>query len=107
VPFLNAASDNGFKDPNTLSSLSVLFATAPFTNDGPHAHGAGFDFRFDPLAVAVSYSFNIYYRAAENTIAAEDAVSKVAGEACSFGRLELQRNVFLLPFVMDECHRAP
>jgi hypothetical protein len=68
-----------------LVSTAPLSATAPFTNDGPYDHGAGFDFRFDPLAVGASYSFNIYYGAAENTAAAEEAISKVAAEVYSFG----------------------
>ena len=106
VPYFTAATDNGFNDPNPLSPLSVLNATAPFTNDGPYDHGAGFDFRFEPLAVGASYSFNIYYGAAENTTAAEEVVSKVAGEVYSFGKLELQQDVFILPFVI-ESHRAP
>jgi hypothetical protein len=82
---LTAANDNGFNHPNPLLALDDLGATAPFTNDGPSDHGAAFDFQFDPLAVGASYSFNIYYGAAENTTVAEEAISNVAGEVYSIG----------------------
>lgn len=81
---VKAASSNGFCDSNPLSGCSGAFTgdfTTPFSRD----QGAHFDFDFGKLAAGSTYTFDIFYGAAENKTAALNALGRVGAEVFSLG----------------------
>ena len=83
------SSDDGFcsADP-TVACGSILGGTVntDFTDSGPADHGAYFRFNFGTLAAGQSYSFDIFYGAAESETAAIGAISAEGLELYSLGQ---------------------
>jgi type IV pilus assembly protein PilY1 len=85
---LELSHDNGFSTANPLSSTSGAAGTVDvdFEDNGPTDHGAYFKFNFDELADGESYSFTIFYGAADSEAGALAAVGAEAIELYSFGQ---------------------
>lgn len=79
-----AANSNGFCSSNPLDACSGSFS-GDFVAAGPTDHGANFDFDFGALTAGGSYSFDIFYGAADNKTAALNALGQVGAEVYSLG----------------------
>jgi hypothetical protein len=80
------SSNDGFATANPLGGPEDLGFTGDFVDAGPNDHGALFDFGFGGLGAGESTSFNIFYGAAADEIAANAAVAAVGAEVFSYGQ---------------------
>ncbi|MBP7547589.1 MAG: PEP-CTERM sorting domain-containing protein [Corallincola sp.] len=89
------ASNDGFCSSNPFAPLTCGYTT-PITGDfvaaGPEDHGANFDFGFGALAAGESFSFEIFYGAADNKSQAISALAAVEAEVYSLGWSSLDAN---------------
>jgi len=91
------ASNNGFADSNPLVGAGYIDvgdgAVNPVNTDfedlGYEDHGSVFDFAFGDLAPGESRSFNIFYGAAANEAAANEAIRVLNPNVWSFGQSTL------------------
>jgi type IV pilus assembly protein PilY1 len=86
---LEKSHDDGFETPNPLASTTPIDPTTEdvdFTDNGPNDHGAYFRFMFGDLAAGESYTFSIFYGAAESEAAMLAALSAVGIELFSLGQ---------------------
>jgi hypothetical protein len=88
TPSVLLAVDNGFVDSNPFASRSeiVTGGTGDFTDLGPADHGSNFDFGFGALGAGESFTFDIFYGAADTEAAALAALGSVAAELFSLGQ---------------------
>lgn len=88
------ATNDGFASSNPFASNNPILAGAvgDFTAKGPSDHGANFDFNFGKLAKDQTFSFNIFYGAADNLVEAMNALGEVGAEVYSLGWSGLDAN---------------
>ncbi len=82
------AHDDGFESGNPFAARSprVAGSVGDFVDSGPADHGALFDFGFGELGIGETFSFDIFYGAAETESAALNALGEVGAEVFSFGQ---------------------
>lgn len=80
-----AASNDGFCSSNPLSGCAGMGYTGDFTTLSADDQGANFDFDFGALVAGGTYSFDIFYGAANNKTAALNALGQVGAEVYSLG----------------------
>jgi len=83
------SSDNGFETANPLGTRSAIDAgtvNTNFVDNGPHDHGALFDFGFGGLGAGESKTFSIFYGATYNEPDAYTALGNVGAEIYSLGQ---------------------
>lgn len=88
-----AANDNGFCSSNPFAGCaSLIGGVGDFTAIGPSDIGSNFDFGFGALAAGESYTFEIFYGAADNKSQAISALAAVEAEVYSLGWSSLDAN---------------
>lgn len=80
------SSDDGFASPDPFAGPSSILFTGEATDSGPEDHGALFDFDFGTLAAGGSFTFTIFYGAADNQADALAALGAVGAEVYSLGK---------------------
>jgi PEP-CTERM motif len=86
---LEFSNDNGFCASNPTAGCSAILGgttNTDFTDSGPADHGAYFRFNFGTIAAGSSYSFDIFYGAADSEAGAIAAISAEGLELYSLGQ---------------------
>lgn len=89
---LELSHDDGFSTPDPLASTDAILGgttDTDFENSGPTDHGAYFKFLFGDLAAGESYTFSIFYGAAEGEAAALNSLGLIGAELYSLGKSSL------------------
>lgn len=80
------SSDDGFATPDPFAGPSSILFTGEATDSGPADHGALLDFDFGTLAAGETFTFTMFYGAADNQDAALAALGSVGAEVYSLGK---------------------